>query len=178
MDHIKKCRIITRQITPLLLIALVSIAVTSCGSSNSGTKKEQKSYGLTLPVKSVFNATRVKGGSIKFDFTYQIPHDTANADFKILFFLTGCYCVINDTRYGVLDTIDIHPATGVTTLGTNQPGCRSMSHALSASIGPGGIPPIPRGSAIASSIPGSRVGVAVVSYRVSIIGAAPGHYLE
>jgi Intracellular proteinase inhibitor len=73
-------------------------------------------YGTPVPEPSTFTATRVRGGSVSFEYLYLVPHDTANATFRLLFSVTESFCVIIDPNRGVLDTIDMRPVTGITSI--------------------------------------------------------------
>lgn len=84
--------------------------------STMGDKALSATYGTPVPEPSTFTATRVRGGSVSFEYLYLVPHDTANATFRLLFSVTESYCVIIDPNRGVLDTIDMRPVTGITSI--------------------------------------------------------------
>lgn len=89
--------------------------LTGCMSTRTDNDLSSK-YGTPAPVASTFTATRVRGGSVNFEYMYLVPHDTGNAAFRALFDVSESYCVIIDPQRGVLDTIDIRPITGVTSM--------------------------------------------------------------
>ena len=55
-------------------------------------------------------------GSINFDYLFLVPHDTSNEMFNTLFHVSDTYCVIIDPQRGVLDTIDVRPSLGITSI--------------------------------------------------------------
>lgn len=100
----------------MLLFAIVmGSLLTGCVSTRTDDDVSSR-YGTPPPVPSTFTATRVRGGSVTFEYLYLVPHDTGNAAFRALFDVSESYCVVIDPQRGVLDTIDIRPITGVTSM--------------------------------------------------------------
>ncbi|MFN4769075.1 MAG: hypothetical protein ACK45R_02270 [Candidatus Kapaibacterium sp.] len=105
-----------------LLLALSFVCVVAAGMIGSGCRSTlgdsalSAMYGTPVPEPSTFTATRVRGGSVSFEYLYLVPHDTSNATFRLLFSVTESYCVIIDPNRGILDTIDMRPVTGITSI--------------------------------------------------------------
>lgn len=95
---------------------VVAAMVGSGCRSTMGDNALSATYGTPVPEPSTFTATRVRGGSVSFEYLYLVPHDTANATFRLLFSVTESFCVIIDPNRGVLDTIDMRPVTGITSI--------------------------------------------------------------
>ncbi len=102
-----------------LMVLLTAFIVSSC--SSSAPKNEEwtperiaKKLGTPLPTHGKFNVRRTKGGSMRFDFEYIVPRDTALEAFNVLFYATDCYVTMVDSKIGLLDTIDVHLAMGTT----------------------------------------------------------------
>lgn len=98
------------------MIALVFVVLTvGCGSTRTDDSISA-TFGTPMPVQATFTAQRVRGGSVNFDYLYLVPHDTSDAAFRTLFEVSESYCVVIDPKRGPLDTIDIRPITGVTSM--------------------------------------------------------------
>ena len=98
----------------LVVICLMISMIESCATTSSDDLS--KKYGTPTPLRSAFTATRARGGSINFDYLFLVPHDTSNEMFNTLFHVSDTYCVIIDPQRGVLDTIDVRPSLGITSI--------------------------------------------------------------
>ncbi|MFM8179392.1 MAG: hypothetical protein ACKOAG_09460 [Candidatus Kapaibacterium sp.] len=106
----------SRLLLPLALVSGLVVALLGGCATSRADENLSATFGTPAPVPSTFTATRVRGGSISFEYLYLAPHDTANAAFRTFIDVSESYCVIIDPRRGVLDTIDMRPVTGVTSI--------------------------------------------------------------
>ncbi len=118
--------IFQRTCSCLLLCSVVFLEF-AC-SSGPKTPPEAPKYGTPTKVKSDFKAQRARGGAVKFEFNFQTPHDTSSADFNFVFHISDCYCVVRTIDQVSLDTIDLHPAFGITNVDPDKDSLTVSAH--------------------------------------------------